>query len=105
MSDLTRAEVEQIKAMLPTLLHPAVSLSTAAKFEALCNSWLTLDARVRKVEEAGKAFIKRYDELMPYVVNDRHISLIHGVPWNHGNWQQEIDRLRELCQQKEGEQE
>ena len=50
MPDLTRAEVEQIKAMLPTLLHPAISLSSAAKFEALCNFWLTMESRVRELE-------------------------------------------------------
>ena len=58
MPDLTRAEVEQIKVMLPTLLHPAISLSTAAKFEALCGTWLTLEARVRELEAANTRLTK-----------------------------------------------
>ena len=96
--DLTRAEVENALKKRGYLATEPQALDVICR---AAHAWLTLEARVRELEAAGQAFLKRYDELMPYIVNDRHICLIHGVPWNHGNWQQEVDKLRELCQRKE----
>lgn len=55
---------------------------------------------VHELRAAVEAFLVKYDELLPHVIQDRIVGQLHGVLWNHGNWENEVKRLRELCGNK-----
>ena len=61
--DLTRAEVENALKKRGYLATEPQALDVICR---AAHAWLTLEARVRELEAAGQAFLKRYDELMPY---------------------------------------
>lgn len=54
-------------------------------------------AEVHELRAAIEAFLVKYDELLPHVIEDRMVGQLHGILWNHGNWENEVKRLRELC--------
>ena len=70
MPDLTRAEVEQIKHELETTSVYFMRVSSiptqnsyiygynSQRISQLCNSWLSLERRVRELEAAGQAFLE-----------------------------------------------
>ena len=49
-------------------------------------------AIIQELRGAIRAFLVRYEQLMPYLVNDRLVAEMHGVAWSHGNWELELDR-------------
>jgi len=49
-----------------------------------------------KLEDAVRAFLKKYDELMPAVNHRFTFASLHGMEYTGDNWNDEINRLKEL---------
>jgi len=54
-------------------------------------------------EKLITAFLKRYDEVFPFVETDRQIAQVHGIEWPGPdfNWSKELAALRDFVGEKE----
>ena len=56
--------------------------------------------RYTELREAVRAYLKKYDELKPAMDGAFTVQAIHGMPYSGPTWEQEIDRLRQLIEEK-----